>query len=107
MNPSTLESTEPVQMKRARRAMERNMISPSRFNHEGRTFTLRRATTTPRMSVIWTSTEPKIPPMARSAISVLSGVMSAAAVAVTKISGSEVPMDTMVRPMTTSGNPAR
>ena len=44
--------------------------------------------------------------MAKSPIAGLFG-MSEAAVEVTKISGREVPMDTMVNPMTTSGRPAR
>ena len=47
-----------------------------------------------------------MPPMAKSPISGFVG-MSAAAVDVTKISGSDVPMETMVKPMTTSGKPAR
>ena len=81
------------------------MITPSLFSQEGRTFTERVMTTIPRISVIWTKIEPRILPIAKSAA---SGVLRAsnAAEPVTRISGNDVPIETIVRPITISAIPA-
>ena len=52
MAPSIRLNPSPVNKNTVKRPIEENMIIPSRFSHEGRTLTPRKATTTPKIKVI-------------------------------------------------------
>ena len=104
--PSSLVIPSSLIRKNVIRSSESIIIRPSRFSHEGLIFRPLTKATKPRIRVIWTKTEPRMPPIAKSATSWFSVTFSAE-VEVTSISGKDVPIDTIVKPITTSGMPPR